>query len=618
MSKLETTNIIEEYPQKGEVYDSVRNFYYQMVKRGSRFYQREYRLDNTGKIIHERWVEAEYIVGSGNNLRMYFHDENGMLYELPLTWYVHKKQWDLSPGYREFGNLRFSRYATAKCISCHNSYLEESPTANERYVKPFPLGIGCERCHGPGELHVRLMAGEEIKELPKNARTIVNPRKLSPQKQLDVCQQCHLQGKAWSLHGDSDWFDFRPSLMLKTHRSVYFPATTPKEVFEVADSPHRLSLSQCFKESKGTMTCITCHDPHRSIKEFMIDHYNEKCLQCHAPPSLPGKSSRYPHSAADNCVSCHMNRTGSDNTLHGVSNTDHWIRIDANQTVIDWSSLKQPPDRQPSITLVPDVDVDDESVQTRKGIAYLDYYKQHDRRRFYLDSALSYLLQGLSHVKNDTRGFFHLGEVQFELGQYDETIASLERAVALQPRYAEAYYKLGWVYIATKNYDLAIRYYRKALEQKSDEPRYMEGLGIALADAGYSDEALKVLEAALQLDRQNPYTYYYLGNIYVQKLRQPEKAIADYKELVALDPDFPNGYLNLGNTYGLLGHYKQALKAYEKELFVRPRSPLVFFNLGRVYMLMGRRAKARDAFRKALEIEPSMSLAKEYLEQLEK
>ncbi len=139
MAKLDDTNIIEDYPQQEAVYDPVKNFYYEMIHRDGRFYQHEYRLDSKGSIMHERWMETEYAMGSGNNLRMYFHNENGMLYQLPLTWYVHRQAWDLSPGYREFGNLRFTRFATAKCISCHNSYMQVSKTANENGL-PKPSG----------------------------------------------------------------------------------------------------------------------------------------------------------------------------------------------------------------------------------------------------------------------------------------------------------------------------------------------------------------------------------------------------------------------------------------------------------------------------------------------
>jgi hypothetical protein len=110
VTKLDTSNIIEVYPQREAVYDSVLDFYYEMVRRGDKFYQREYRLDRTGQPIHKRLMEAQYVIGSGKNLRMYFYDDNGMFYELPLTWYVHRRKWGMSPGYREFGNLRFSRF----------------------------------------------------------------------------------------------------------------------------------------------------------------------------------------------------------------------------------------------------------------------------------------------------------------------------------------------------------------------------------------------------------------------------------------------------------------------------------------------------------------------------
>ena len=616
MSRLEAATLTETFPQTYEIFDSTKKFYYEMVRRDGRFYQREYRRELNGKIIHERWMEAEYVMGSGNNLRMYFHDENGMLYELPLTWYEHKKRWDLSPGYRDFENVRFSRYATPKCLACHNSYLETSPGANDRYTPPYTLGIGCERCHGPGELHIRQQHGESIAGLPPKALTIVNPRKLSSERQLDVCRQCHLQGKAWALRGESEWFDYRPGTPLENQRSVYFPAQTAKEVIEVADSPQRLALSRCFKENPGRLTCITCHNPHFSIKTFTRAHYNAKCLQCHALATLPGVASRQTHAEADDCVSCHMNRTGADNTLHGVSNTDHWIRVDANQTPIDWARLKQPPEQRPLTALVPVIDARDEHQMLRKGMAYWDYYKQHDPRRAYLDSAFFYLHRGLIANPNSAAGYFLLGQAQIELQQVEAAINSFRRAVALRPDYAEAYAKLGRAYGAAKKPALALASYRQALAIKPQEPRYLEDLAMALVDSGDYAAAVQTFERALQIDQQNPYVFYTLGNIFVQQFRQPEPAATYFEKTVQLDPDFPNGYLNLGSTYGLLKKYPEALRAFANELAMRPLSPLVLFNQGRVYSLMGKKAEARRVLQKALELEPAMTPARQLLERL--
>ena len=61
-----------------EIYDSSKNYYYEMVNKDGKYFQHEYRIDSDGNVVHERWMEAKYIIGSGTNLRMYFYDESGM------------------------------------------------------------------------------------------------------------------------------------------------------------------------------------------------------------------------------------------------------------------------------------------------------------------------------------------------------------------------------------------------------------------------------------------------------------------------------------------------------------------------------------------------------------
>jgi len=605
MSRLDTSNIIEVYPQREAVYDSVLDFYYEMVRRGDKFYQREYRLDPQGEVIHERTMEAQYVIGSGKNLRMYFYDENGMFYELPLTWYVHKNRWDLSPGYREFGNLRFLRFAGSKCLACHNAHMDASPVARERFLKPYPLGIGCEGCHGPGELHVKLERGESVSLPSDDAKTIVNPVDLSPQRQIDVCQQCHLQGKAWALRGEAGWFDFRPGMLLEDLWSVYAYASVHKETFKVADSGFRFSLSRCYKESHGVTTCRTCHDSHGMFRGSATEFNRQNCQKCHPPESLPGPGSKYVHKETDDCVSCHMKQTGTRNTLHGVVNTDHWIRVDANETAIDWTPNRTPNELQRIQSLMPVLDAGDSSAQTRKGIALLDYYFNYDHRVAYLDSALTALTTGLKRNSNDPRGLLALGETQSELKLYDDALASFKKAIALRIQYPEAYYQLGKVYKAKSNPDSAIYFYQLAAEYLPGEPTYLEGLGMALADAGHIQEAVSTLLEALRIDKQNPETFSYLGNLYAIALGEPVNALPYFKERVVLDPDAPNGYLNFGNTFMLLGDYEKAIQAYRREIYYRPRSAAAFFNLGRTYSLIGEKDLARKAFEKASRIDTS-------------
>ncbi|MEO8400039.1 MAG: tetratricopeptide repeat protein [Ignavibacteriaceae bacterium] len=615
--KLNASNIIETYPQQKPVYDPKKNYYYEMLKKDDKFYQREYRLDKKGKVIFDRMLEAQYTIGSGNNLRMYFYDENGMFYQLPLTWNSHKKSWDLSPGYRETENLRFSRFVTNRCMACHNSYQTEKANSIDRYEKPYEIGIGCERCHGPGELHLKEMNSIKYeKSLPKNYKTIINPRKLSPQRQLSVCMQCHLQGKGWAINKKDGWFDFHAGELLETNRSVFFPEHTAKEVIEVGDSPHRLMLSQCFKKSNGNLTCITCHNPHHSIKSFTIEHYNSKCMSCHSINDLNKNKFEHKHTEADNCVSCHMNKTGSDNTLHGVSLTDHWIRVDANKTKIDWASIRTAPENRPLVELAADVNNnDDDESLIKKGIAYIDFFKEFDNRIAYIDSAVYNLEEGLK-IKVSAQGYYYLGEAYLILSKNDKAIESLKKCVKIDPKYAEAFYKLGEAFNENNEIDDAVKAYQDALALKQNEPIFLESLGNALVEKKNYSEAVKMFEKSIMIDNQNPYTFFTLGNIYIMQFNQPQKALEYYKQAAALDPDVEDVFLNLGNTYALLQEYQKSIEQYKLEIANRPNSASAYVNLGRVYQLLNKKSEAKSALQKALQIDPALAIAKEYLNQL--
>ncbi len=611
------SNVVEIYPQKDAVYDEINDYYYTMYREGDKFYQKEYRKGPDDKIIHERTMQAEYAIGSGNNLRMYFYDENGMFYQLPLTWNSHKRKWDLSPGFREYQNLRFSRYAAKKCIFCHNSYMHEDPEAIDRYNKPYEIGISCERCHGPAELHLKEENEKDKKliDLPDSIRTIINPKNLSINRQMAICMQCHLEGKAWVLQKENGWFNFRPGQLLSTNRSVYYPAITSKEAIEVGDSPHRLMLSRCYKESNGKLSCLNCHDPHKSIHTFTRRHYNKVCLSCHASATLPAKGNDHVHNQDDDCVSCHMNHTGTRNTLHGVSLTDHWIRIDANKTNIDWSGVRHP-EKRPLIKLVAEINIKDANVNIRKGIAYFEYRSEYDSRLEYLDSALTYLTAGLQEVPQSYRGYFYLGKIYYDQGKLTEALNSYNKSAQLNNNFSESYFNAGKVSMKLNLLQNAISDFRKALSLKPQEPSYLEQLGFALYDDNKIKESLNYLSQALRIDNQNPYTYFNIGNIYALKLNDPSKALSYFENAVSLNPDIEDGYLNLGNTYAVLNDFQKALDAYNSYLYKHPKSTSAYVNMGRIYEAIDEKDKAENVYKKALANQPDSDIIKKLLNNL--
>src|SRR5207302_405536 len=83
------------------------------------------------------------------------------------------------------------------------------------------FAIGCQRCHGPGELHVASRGTEKD--------TIVNPRHLEPALREAVCEQCHLEGEVRLVRHGRGLDDFRPGLPMELFWSVFLPTSETGE-----------------------------------------------------------------------------------------------------------------------------------------------------------------------------------------------------------------------------------------------------------------------------------------------------------------------------------------------------------------------------------------------------
>ncbi len=90
--------------------------------------------------------------------------------------------------------------------------------------------------------------------------------------------------------------------------------------------------------------------------------------------------------------------------------------------------------------------------------------------------------------------------------QHDQAIALLEQAIAKDKNFAEAYYRLGLVYMTIKKYPLAIENFEKGLSLTSDirkQKVYWFDLGEAYLITGQYDNSVAVLTDFLRVENQN-------------------------------------------------------------------------------------------------------------------
>jgi tetratricopeptide (TPR) repeat protein len=120
------------------------------------------------------------------------------------------------------------------------------------------------------------------------------------------------------------------------------------------------------------------------------------------------------------------------------------------------------------------------------------------------EAAASYL-RALALDPKDFRSNMNLGLVYLALNQLDDAVTYLERASQLAPENAEIWANLGVALDARGSYVLAEAAYKKSLEIDDSQDAVMLNLGSNLVTQGKAQDALSVMERAMQKS-QNPQT----------------------------------------------------------------------------------------------------------------
>lgn len=190
-------------------------------------------------------------------------------------------------------------------------------------------------------------------------------------------------------------------------------------------------------------------------------------------------------------------------------------------------------------------------------------------------------------------------------------IAEVQKSLEINPRFSEAYFKLGYAYYQLRDYDKSIQYYKQSNQNNSQN---VSNLALAYYMKGEYGQALRLLKRSLQLDPGNstarrnmplvqsafdrkmrslkenasadPEEYYELGNLYVDQKNYAE-ALKAYKQAVDLDPEFVGAMINMGNCYYFLQDYQNALKTFKAVLDKDPDNRMAMRNLSHLYGLLG-------------------------------
>ena len=498
------------------IHDSIKNLSYQPFWKNDSLYLKEFRLKGKDT-IHQLIKKVTYKIGSGQHTNSHLFEINGYVHQMPYTYYTQDKIADLPPGFEKGNNTRFSREIGIECMSCHNAYPNHESGSTNKY-NAIANGIDCERCHGPGELHVkRKLAGEIIDTSKHIDYSIVNPARLLSDLQFDVCQRCHLQGTT-VLNNLASFTDFKAGMHLKDVMDTYLPKYKDDDSFIMASHVDRLKQSACYNNAE--LSCVSCHNPHKSVTTLKESYFDNKCKKCH----IQCKDEQ-----SQNCTSCHMPKSSSSDIMH-VAITDHKIGIHKENkkkkgTFLGLFAINNP-----------------KPTNLSKAKAYLKRYESFEANPIYLDSALQFLQSSSDnftnyiqyyYLKNDEKGL-----INFVMSNTIDSTKYRKSDLAL------AYSMMGEVFASKDLNKDADTYFRKGTHLMPFIMDYKIKYGSFLLKDNRKEDATKVFNQALKLNPAIKEIHLNLGYIAIlnQDFITAENSL---KQAIALDPDYVLAYENL-------------------------------------------------------------------------
>lgn len=561
-------------------FHAASNTYYLFVEHEGRWLERRWQQGFDGNPDNVEELSIDYVMGSGNHVRTYLHrEQDGTLIELPLAWYAEEGgHWGMNPGFDSTHPM--TRRAVAyECMFCHNAYPSIPPiehrdlSANPVYGAVLPAGIDCQRCHGPGATHVQLAQTKGI-PVAEVRKAIVNPARLSNERQMEVCEQCHLETTSRQLpdrirNYDRDPFGYRPGTPLAAFNAYYERDSQSGRTdnFEIVNAAYRLRQSQCFLKSQGALTCESCHDPHDLHKGGdSAEYYAKVCLGCHRA-ALTLRIAAHLHPGSDACISCHMPRRRAEDVVHAVM-TDHLIQ-------------RQPP--PPGELLAQRQEIPDTPPDSYRGPV----------KRYLLDRQAS---------SPDDMLYDSLAQV-IDSSNLEAGVPALKAQLQQHPSSrAGPYIELGDAMRHTGDINGAIDAYREALARDPLSSRGQRRLGAALGEAGRGGEGLSVLDTALHHEAGNALLWYEKALI-ERKTGDLRDATADFLKALDAKPDFAEAQNDLGSSLAQGGNLPDAEAAFRRALAIDPSSSGARANLGRVLAGLGKWQEAAFQLQRAGQLD---------------
>ena len=186
-----------------------------------------------------------------------------------------------------------------------------------------------------------------------------------------------------------------------------------------------------------------------------------------------------------------------------------------------------------------------------------------------LEGGLASIEQSTQYDEAEAEWFSNFGIILTELKRFDEAIPKFDKAIEIDPDYAESYWNKSHALWFTGRHEDAEAAARKCIELKDDIPEAWLNLGTALVSQGKRDEAVEAWEKALEIKPDFALALNNIGNV-LRDEGKLEASAEKCRKALEIDPKYPEALNNLANALMDLEELEESESYYRQAAAAKP------------------------------------------------
>ncbi|HEY9800730.1 MAG TPA: tetratricopeptide repeat protein [Leptolyngbyaceae cyanobacterium] len=194
------------------------------------------------------------------------------------------------------------------------------------------------------------------------------------------------------------------------------------------------------------------------------------------------------------------------------------------------------------------------------------------------------------------QAFFNQGMEHLKAKDLKAVAECFEKALTLNPNFAEVHNAIGLVQFGIEKYEGAIQMFENAIALNPNFAEAYNNRGLARLKICHKSEFPKIVEDYNQAIALNPNlleAYQNRADIYKNYIGDFDAAMQDYEKIISLDPNRVNSYINIAHVHFGLGNLSESLAQLEKALLIDSNCPEAYCGRGTVRFHLGDKEGAK-------------------------